>query len=193
MTIAKGQPWGEPATLPADALIVRSDREISVALDDARRTGSPFPTFGLLAGDLCHTVGGKGVDQLLDQVRTERTATIRLVYRQEIDNRRFVWRARVEFVEPTGDESDKGVLDLQNECQTGASPDVVMKPFRQLLIGRGIPHIGIGRGGEGERASCYFRHARQVFVRRHSDNHRTYSPDSSLPAPPAMSRRNKRR
>ncbi|MEY2397768.1 MAG: hypothetical protein QOJ00_942 [Actinomycetota bacterium] len=58
MTITKGQPWGEPATLPADAVIVRSDREVSHALDAARRAASPFPTFALLGGDLCHTVGG---------------------------------------------------------------------------------------------------------------------------------------
>jgi len=59
MVIAKGQPWGEPGSLPSDAIVVRSDREISRALNEARRSGTPFPTFGVLAGDLCHTLGGK--------------------------------------------------------------------------------------------------------------------------------------
>jgi hypothetical protein len=71
MTITKGQPWGEPATLPGDAVVVRSDRAVSLALDEARRAGAPFPTFGLLAGDLCHTLGG-GDD--LERLRLGATA-----------------------------------------------------------------------------------------------------------------------
>ncbi len=60
MTIEKGHAWGEPATLPGDALLVHTDREISRALDDARRRSAEFPTFGVLGGDLCRTVGGTG-------------------------------------------------------------------------------------------------------------------------------------
>jgi hypothetical protein len=40
--------------------MVRSDRELSLALDEARRRSVEFPTFGVLAGDLCHTLGGTG-------------------------------------------------------------------------------------------------------------------------------------
>lgn len=71
MTIAKGQPWGESAVLPQNAVIVRTDREISRVLDEARLSGAPFPTFGLLGGDLCHTVGGTGD---LDRLRSGATA-----------------------------------------------------------------------------------------------------------------------
>lgn len=60
MTIKPGQAWGEPATLPDDAVIARGDREISMALDAARRDGHDFPTFGVLGGDLCRTVAGTG-------------------------------------------------------------------------------------------------------------------------------------
>ena len=60
VTIKPGQPWGEPAALPRDAVIARSDRSISVALDECRSEGAPFPVFGVLAGDLCHTLGGTG-------------------------------------------------------------------------------------------------------------------------------------
>ena len=59
MTITKGQPWGSPASLPDGAVLARTDRDISVALDEARRTATPYPTFGVLGGDLCHTLGGQ--------------------------------------------------------------------------------------------------------------------------------------
>ncbi|MBA2608825.1 MAG: hypothetical protein H0U92_07810 [Actinobacteria bacterium] len=71
MTIAKGQAWGEPAVLPADAVITRTDREISRALDEARRTASPYPTFGILGGDLGHTLGAKND---IDRLRAGATA-----------------------------------------------------------------------------------------------------------------------
>jgi hypothetical protein len=60
VTIKPGQSWGEPATLPVEALVVRSDRQISSALDAARRDGAPFPTFGVAGGDLCRTLAGTG-------------------------------------------------------------------------------------------------------------------------------------
>ena len=60
MTIKPGQAWGEPATLPDDAFVVRSDREISRALDEARLRNEPFPSFGVLAGDLGRTLAATG-------------------------------------------------------------------------------------------------------------------------------------
>ena len=58
MPIAKGQPWGEPAALPDDAVVVRSDAEAREVLEDARRAHRPYPPLGLAGGDLCRTVGG---------------------------------------------------------------------------------------------------------------------------------------
>ena len=58
MPIAKGQPWGEPAALPDDAVLVRSDAEARDALESARRARRPYPPLGLLSGDLCRTLGG---------------------------------------------------------------------------------------------------------------------------------------
>jgi hypothetical protein len=56
VTIKKGQPWGEAATPPADAIRTSTDREISRALDDARVRNEPFPSFVVGGGDLGRTL-----------------------------------------------------------------------------------------------------------------------------------------
>jgi hypothetical protein len=63
--IAKGQPWGAPGELPADAVLVRSDAQARSVLEEARRRRQPFPPLGLLGGDLCHTLGGGGGEDRL--------------------------------------------------------------------------------------------------------------------------------
>ena len=65
MPIAKGQPWGSPGELPADAVLVRSDAEARGVLEDARHRRRPFPPLGLLGGDLCRTLGGGGGEDRL--------------------------------------------------------------------------------------------------------------------------------
>lgn len=59
MTIEKGQPWGEPGSLPADGRVVAGDTEASLVLERARRAGGPFPVLGLAGGDLSRTLGGR--------------------------------------------------------------------------------------------------------------------------------------
>jgi hypothetical protein len=56
--IAKGQPWGTPAPIPDDAVVVRSDAEARKVLEEARRARRPYPPLALLGGDLCRTLGG---------------------------------------------------------------------------------------------------------------------------------------
>jgi putative lipid kinase YegS-like protein len=58
MTIQKGESWGERAPLPDDGVLVRSDAEAREVLTQARNDKRPFPTLGLLGGDLCRTLGG---------------------------------------------------------------------------------------------------------------------------------------
>lgn len=58
MPIAKGEPWGEPGSLPDDGVIVRTDAEARAAVTQARRAGRDLPVLGLLGGDLCRTLGG---------------------------------------------------------------------------------------------------------------------------------------
>ena len=60
MTVRKGEPWGEPGPLPADAVVVRSDAEARRVVTEARRDQRPVPPLGLLGGDLCRTLGGRG-------------------------------------------------------------------------------------------------------------------------------------
>lgn len=63
MTIKKGESWGEPATAPAGALPTASDREISLALDAARRAGDPFPEIIITGGDMGRTLAATGTPQ----------------------------------------------------------------------------------------------------------------------------------
>lgn len=60
MTIRKGEPWGEAGTLPPDGVLVRSDEEARGVITRARRANEPVPPLGLLGGDLCRTLGGRG-------------------------------------------------------------------------------------------------------------------------------------
>ena len=60
MTISKGSSYGEPGTLPEDAVVCGSDAEMRSVLEDARKSNEPYPTIGLTGGDLCRTLGGTG-------------------------------------------------------------------------------------------------------------------------------------
>lgn len=60
MTIRRGEAWGAPGPLPAGAVLVRTDAEARSAVEHAKRTGAELPALGLLGGDLCRTVGGRG-------------------------------------------------------------------------------------------------------------------------------------
>ena len=60
MTVEKGRPWGEAGPLPEGAVLVRTDGEARMALEAARRDRRELPTLGLLGGDLCRTLGGRG-------------------------------------------------------------------------------------------------------------------------------------
>ena len=60
MTIRKGSAYGAPGALPDDGVVVRSDAEARAVLEAARREGRPYPALGLLGGDLCRTLGGRG-------------------------------------------------------------------------------------------------------------------------------------
>jgi len=60
MTIKKGEAWGSPGPLPVDGVVVHSDAEARAVVSEARRTGAEVPVLGLLGGDLCRTLGGRG-------------------------------------------------------------------------------------------------------------------------------------
>jgi len=82
VTISKGGPYGEPGPLPAGGVVVRSDAEARAALQGARRRHEPYPPLGLLAGDLCRTLGGPGDERRLrspDAVRFQVDLGVALV------------------------------------------------------------------------------------------------------------------
>lgn len=60
MTVRRGQAWGAPGPLPDHGVVVRSDAEARAVVTAARRAGEPVPPLGLLGGDLCRTLGGRG-------------------------------------------------------------------------------------------------------------------------------------
>ncbi len=60
MAISKGRAWGRAGALPDDGVIVRSDAEARAVVTAARRDGKPVPVLGLVGGDLCRTLGGRG-------------------------------------------------------------------------------------------------------------------------------------
>ena len=61
VTVEKGRTWGSHGPAPADAILVRSDAEArSVVLEARRSRNDTLPVLGLLAGDLCRTLGGRG-------------------------------------------------------------------------------------------------------------------------------------
>jgi hypothetical protein len=72
VTIEKGKAWGAPGPLPDGGVVVRSDAEARAVLEEARRAGRPFPVLGLVGGDLCRTLGGRGDE---GRLRSERAVT----------------------------------------------------------------------------------------------------------------------
>jgi hypothetical protein len=73
MTVEKGQAWGTAGPLPEDGVVVRSDAEARAIVERCRRAGEPIPPLGLLGGDLCRTLGGRG-----DEARLRSDEAMRL-------------------------------------------------------------------------------------------------------------------
>lgn len=65
MSIKRGEAWGEHGPLPVDGVVVRTDAQARACLEAARRAGEEPPPLGLLGGDLCTTLGGRGDDARL--------------------------------------------------------------------------------------------------------------------------------
>lgn len=60
MVIRRGTTWGGTGPLPDDGVIVHDDGEARKVVTAARRAGDPPPPLGLVGGDLCRTLGGRG-------------------------------------------------------------------------------------------------------------------------------------
>lgn len=60
MAIRRNEDWGVAGALPDGGAIVRSDAAAGALVHRARAGGVAAPPVGLLAGDLCTTLGGRG-------------------------------------------------------------------------------------------------------------------------------------
>ena len=161
MTIEKHRPWGEHGALPADGVLVRSDAEARAVVEQHRRAGTPVPPLGLLGGDLCRTVGGRGDEA---RIRSDEAAllpvdlgSVLLDGRQHwfvshLVVRRSWWRGRVVAVmngqwigrwdvAPKGHPND-GKLDV---LDGDLGLDDRFKVRSRLATGTHVPHPAIAQ------------------------------------------------
>ncbi len=76
MTIRKGEPWGEPAEVPAEGLLTApDDRGASRAIELAAEAGQPLVPQFVFAGDMARTMGG-GSPGRIDGVHTRGTVDL---------------------------------------------------------------------------------------------------------------------
>lgn len=104
MGIAKGQTWGERGPLPDDAVVVDDDATLRALVERARRAGEQPPPIGLLGGDLCRSLGGRGDENRLRS--PDATRVVVDVVRADLDGdahwfvahlvaRRSWWQGRI--------------------------------------------------------------------------------------------------
>ena len=161
MTVRKGETWGEVGGLPAGGIVVGSDAEARAVVTAARRAGEPVPPLGLLGGDLCRTLGGRG-----DEGRLRSDAGVRLPvdlgsvlvdgrqhwFVAHLVARRGWWRGRIvaamnaEFlgpwdVAPRAHPGD-GLLDVL-DVAPAMSPTDRWAARSRLRTGRHMPHPSI--------------------------------------------------
>lgn len=160
MTVEKGRDWGGPGPLPADAVLVRSDAEAGAALEAARRAGDPLPTLGLLGGDLCRTLGGRGDEARLREGGTRVQVDLgvalldgrRRLFVAHLVARRSWWRGRVvavmnaQFlgrwdVAPRAHPGDGRLDVLDGDLGLGDR----WKARTRLPAGTHVPHPGIAQ------------------------------------------------
>ncbi len=103
MTVERGRDWGGVGPAPEGLVAVHSDAEARAVLEEARRASEPLPTLGLLGGDLCRTVGGRGDEARLRDAPTLLTVDLGVVlldgrvhlFVAHLVLRRSWWRGRV--------------------------------------------------------------------------------------------------
>ena len=161
MTVRKGEEWGEAGDLPAGGVVVRTDAAAREVVTAARRAGDRPPPLGLLGGDLCRTLGGRG-----DEARLRSDAATRLPvdlgsvlvdgvqhwFVAHVVVRRSWWRGRIvaamnaEFVgawdvAPRAHPND-GLLDVLDVAPAMSLADRV-KARGRLATGAHVPHPAI--------------------------------------------------
>lgn len=158
MTVERGRDWGHAGPAPDDLVLVRSDAEARAALEEARRANVDPPPLGLLGGDMCRTLGGRGDQGRLRHEPTLFTLDLGVVlldgrihlFLSHLVLRRSWWRGRVVAVmnaqhlghwdvAPRAHPGD-GRLDLlDGDLSVGDR----WKARRRLPTGSHVPHPGI--------------------------------------------------
>ena len=159
MTIRKGEPWGSAGRLPPDGVVARTDAELHQIVTAARRAGKAVPPIGLLGGDLCRTLGGRG-----DEARLHSTDAVifpvdlgsvlvdgrlhwfaaHLVAKRSWWFGRAVVAMNAQFlgswdVAPRGHPSDGAFDVLDGDLSFGQR----LLARRRLPLGTHVPHPGI--------------------------------------------------
>lgn len=163
MTVEKGSAWGEAGPLPADGVLVSTDAEARAVVEEARRAGGAPPPLGLVGGDLCRTLGGRG-DR--DRLRSRQAVRVPLDLGVALlDGRRFVFVAHLVArrswwwgpvvavmnaqyigpwdVAPRAHPGD-GRLDVLDVSAAFGLGDR-LRARRRLPSGTHVPHPGIAR------------------------------------------------
>lgn len=160
MTVEKGRDWGEVGPAPADTVFVGSDAEARDVLETAHRTDGPPPVLGLLGGDLCHTLGGRGGEARVREAGSRATVDLgvalldgrRHLFVAHLVTRRSWWRGRVvavmnaQFlgrwdVAPRAHPGDGRLDVLDGDLGVGDR----WKARRRLVTGTHVPHPGIAQ------------------------------------------------
>jgi YegS C-terminal NAD kinase beta sandwich-like domain len=161
VTVRRGETWGSTGGLPPGGVVVASDAEARRVVEAARRAGDPVPPLGLLGGDLCRTLGGRGDRARLDgpdaAVLPVDLGSVLLDGRQHwfvahLVVRRSWWRGRIvaamnaEFlgdwdVAPRA-HPDDGVLDLFDVAASMSLTDRLAARRRLPAAGH-LPHPAI--------------------------------------------------
>jgi hypothetical protein len=159
MVVERGTAWGVPGPLPADGVVVRTDAEAREIVERCRRAGEPVPPLGLLGGDLCRTLGGRG-----DEARLRSPGATRLPvdvgavlldgrlhwFVAHLIARRGWWSGRIvaamnaEYlgpwdVAPRSHPNDGRLDTLDADLPFGDR----LKARRRLATGSHVPHPGI--------------------------------------------------
>jgi hypothetical protein len=159
VVIEKGKPWGVPGALPDDGVLVRTDAEARAVVQEARRAGETPPPIGLLGGDLCRNLGGRGDE---DRLRSDRAVRFPVdlgvalldgrlhVFVAHLVARRAWWRGRAWIamnaqwlgpwqVAPRAHPND-GLLDVYDAHVPVGD---VLKVRKRLPMGAHLPHPDI--------------------------------------------------
>ena len=159
MTIKKGEEWASRGALPDGGVVVADDAEAHHVVDAARRADLPIPPLGLLAGDLCRTMGGLGDEaRLRSPDATTAVCDLGSVlldgkihwFVSSLVARRSWWRGRAFVVmnaawlggwnlAPKAHPGD-GLLDV---LDVRVSPTQWLAVKRRLPVGDHLPHPGI--------------------------------------------------